>query len=203
MQHTNGLPSCRQQAQGRSPRGNPQPVLAQMASPQVAAAASRHVTVALNTCTMEELPLGGTAWNACTMEELPSGKNNASPLAGGSSGQHRGSSPASAGLPKQGQDHVLLSPRQQRVNSPGPASLKKPGHDRALTCKPQQEREGHQGTGQGQGQGPKQAQGPRHGLCGVGLFARNAAAALCSARRENLEPRNPYRLIKSHTLMAH
>lgn len=186
--------SCRQHAQGRSPRRDPQPVLAQMASPQLAAADG---AVALNTCTctMEQLPLGGTAWNACTMEQLPSGRNPVLPLTKASPVQHGASSPASAKLANQGKGRVPVSPGRQQVSSPGPVSLTKPGQGYALTLRPQQDHEGCQATEQGQGQGPKHTQGLRQGLRGAGLFARSAAAALCSARRETAEPRNPYRLV--------
>ena len=99
------------------------------------------------------------------MEQLPSGSRSASPAQIGSPVGARGFvSPA-----------AVVRQGQGRLSNPGQ----------------QQEQEQEQSRGQvvAQGLGP----GLGQGLHGVGLFARNAAAALCSARRQIAEPRNPYR----------
>lgn len=145
---------------------------AQQTSPQ-AAAGSRDTRAALYGCTMEQLPPGGTAFGACTLEQLPPGRGIMLPQAVASPAQREVSTPVSVGLSKQGQGRAPTAGLRQE----------------------QQKAESGQGTRpQGQGMG--------QGLRGIGLFARNAAAALCSARRQTLEPRNPYRLDTSSTNVA-
>ncbi len=53
------------------------------------------------------------------------------------------------------------------------------------------------GLGAGRGPGLGAGRGPAlgAGLRGAGLSARNAVAALCSARRQTAEPRNAYRWV--------
>ena len=76
----------------------------------------------------------------------------------------------------------------QAVGINSPAAVMRQGQGRLPSPGQQQGQEQEQARGQGV------AQGPGQGLHGVGLFARNAAAAFCSARWQTAEPRNPYRL---------
>ena len=70
-----------------------------------------------------------------------------------------------------------------------PAAVLRQGQGQLSNPWQGQEQEQSRGQVVAQGLGP----GLGQGLHGVGLFARNAAAALCSARRQIAEPRNPYR----------
>lgn len=89
-------------------------------------------------------------------------------------------------------------PQGSRVCSPAVAS---PFMDRSSSpvVMPAGRLAGH-GPGLGAGQGPG-LHGAGHGpglgagLRGAGLSARNAVAALCSARRQTAEPRNAYRWV--------
>ena len=168
---------CRHLTDKRSVGGQVQPGSAQQSSPQIAAAVRQQQQPdALPTCTMEQLPPGGTAFNAafnsavnspfngCTMEQLPSGRHTASPS-------------------------EAASPIQLKVFN-SPATMLRHRQGNGSTPGGQQQQEQCRGEGVEQGQ----RVGVGQGLPGVGLFARNAAAAFCSARRQTLEPRNPYRL---------
>ena len=141
---------------------------------------------ALHGCTMEQLPWGTTAFNTCTLEQLPQGSRVCSP--------------------------AVASPFMDRSSSPVvmPAALLA-GQGPGLGA-------GH-GPGLGAGHGPELAAGHGPGLgaglrgaghgpgLGAGLSARNAVAALCSARRQTAEPRNAYRWVSicpgAFSILAH
>lgn len=138
--------------------------------PQAAAAVrsrqqqQQQQSAALQMCTMEQLPPDGTALSSAF---------NICTMEQLPTGSH----PAS---PAQ-----VRSPVQARsINSP--AAVVRQGQGRLPSPGKQQ--------GQEQSRGQGLAQGPGQGLHGAGLFARNAAAAFCSARWQTAEPRNPYRL---------
>lgn len=128
----------------------------------------------VQTCTMEQLPPGGSAFTpafaVCTLEQLPTGSHT-------------------------GPSAPIGSPVQMAPGSTSPAAVVRQGG----AATPQR----LQQQGQGQGQAGRQAvvhspgqgqrQGAGQGLLGVGLLARNAAAAFCSARWQTAAPRNPYR----------
>ncbi len=109
-------------------------------SPNLLGTALRNAA-AMHACTMEQLPMGPTAFNSCTLEQLPTGTALPSPAAAASPVLGRSGSP------------VVIA------------------HSMLAEQKP------------GQGQG----------LHAAGLCARNAAAALCSARQQGVEPCNAYR----------
>ena len=140
----------------------------QQASPQVAAAAGSHIsTAALYSCTMERLPPGGTALNAFNACTMEQLPSGRTPPP-----------PASA----------QASPVLPGVSSP--ATVPAMGQEQCGAVRPQQQ--GHEGRPRAD---ERQGSGQARGLLGARLFARNAAAALCSARQHIAEPRNLYRLV--------
>lgn len=109
--------------------------------------------------------------------------------------------------------HSLCTLEQLPVGTLAPSHCASPGQFRSPVALPDALAEGRpwhstrqkpsQGTGQKQGQdkvqkpgqGSVQKEGPRTGCegSGPGMLGRSAAAALCSARCQHLEPRNAYR----------
>ena len=109
--------------------------------------------------------------------------------------------------------HSLCTLEQLPVGTLAPSHCASPGQGRSLVALPDAHAEERpwqgtrqkpgQGTGQKQGQDKVQKpgqesgqkQGPRagHQGSGPGMLGRSAAAALCSARCQHLEPRNAYR----------
>ena len=114
---------------------------------------------------MEQLPVGGTAFSSAF---------NGCTMEQLPTGSHT-ASPAQ-----------VASTAQARGFT-SPAAMMRQGQGRLSSPGQQQGQEQEQSRGQGV------AQGLGQGMHGIGLSARNAAAAFCSARWQTAEPRNPYR----------
>ena len=203
MPYRAGLPAPRYQSH---PAKTPNHTLVGMPSDQVAASqkqSSKQATQATAAAQQQQQPCNQAVQRVaaavsppgqelvvmhslCTLEQLPVGT-----LA-----------PSHCASPGQGRSPLALpdAPAEERPwqgirQKPGQGTGQKQGQD-------QGQKQG-QGTGQKQGQdkaqkpgqGSGQKPGPRagHESSGPGMLGRSAAAALCSARCQHLEPRNAYR----------
>lgn len=152
-----------------SAAGQSQPASPHHLPSKAAATVGQHEeqAAALARCSMEELPSGCSAFNTAQY---------ACTMEQLPSGRHTPASPPVSPTP----------PQPKSFGGPGAVPVPRLGKGGAEGR--QQEQGGVQAVEQGQ------KQGTGVGLLGVGLSARNAVAALCSARRQSAQLCNPYRL---------